>query len=124
MRDRKENLPVALEVPGTARFRVAEWGEQAVAYVELLAGADASPLLEGLPDGKCSCPHWGYVLKGAVHVQYSDGRQETSRAGEMFYWPAGHTVRVDEDTSFVEFSPKQQLKQVYDHIARKISAAK
>jgi hypothetical protein len=121
MKERKEQLPVALELP-VAKFQVAEWGETAVAYIQLSAGADAAPLLEGLPNDNCSCPHWGYILKGAVFVYYSDGTEEICRAGEMFYWSPGHTVRVEEDTSFVEFSPKHELKEVYDHIGRKVSA--
>ena len=121
MQERKENLPIALELP-VATFRVAEWGETAVAYVKLSAGADATPLLEGLPGDKCQCPHWGYMLEGAVHVTYDNGDEEVCRAGEMFYWPSGHTVRVEENTSFVEFSPKKELKGVYDHIGKKISA--
>jgi len=118
---RKEEIPIALELP-IATFRVAEWDKMAVAYVKLTAGADATPLLEGLPNDKCQCPHWGYILDGAIHVRYSDGKEEVCHAGEMFYWPAGHTVWVEEDTSFVEFSPKSELKEVYDHIGKKLSS--
>ncbi len=117
----KEKMPVALKLP-VATFRVSEWGDSAVAYVELSAGADATPLLKGLPHDKCSCPHWGYMLKGAIHVRYTDGTEEICTAGEAFYWPAGHTVWVEEDTSFVEFSPRNELKEVYDHIGDKIAA--
>ena len=122
MQARKEQLPIALELP-VAKFQAADWGDTAVAYIQLSAGADAAPLLEGLPNDLCPCPHWGYVLEGAIHVRYSDGTEEVSRAGELFYWPGGHTVRVEEDTSFVEFSPRQELKEVYDHIGRKLAAA-
>ncbi|HEQ97889.1 MAG TPA: cupin domain-containing protein [candidate division Zixibacteria bacterium] len=115
MKMRKEDLPIALEMP-VATFRVAEWDETAVAFVTLKAGADATPLLEGLPGDKCQCPHWGYMLNGSIHVIYENGDEEICRAGEMFFWPAGHTVRVEEDTSFVEFSPRRELKAVYDHI--------
>jgi len=118
----KDLLPVALELP-VAKFQLAEWGDISVVYVQLSAGADAAPLLAGLPNDQCQCPHWGYVLKGAVRVTYADGKEEVCRAQEMFYWPAGHTVRVDEDTTFVEFSPKKELEEVYDHIGRKISGA-
>ncbi len=121
MKLRKEELPIALELP-VATFRVGEWGDTAVAYVRLAAGADATPLLEGLPGDKCQCPHWGYMLEGAIHVRYDDGKEEVCRAGEMFYWPAGHTVRVEEDTSFVEFSPKGKLKEVYNHIGKKLES--
>jgi len=119
MKMRKEDMPVALELP-VARFRVSEWDDLAVAYVTLDAGADATPLLEGLPDDVCSCPHWGYMLTGAIHVTYADGSEEVCRAGDMFYWPEGHTVRVEEDTSFVEFSPRKELKEIYDHIGNKV----
>ena len=121
MKLKKEELPVALELP-VATFRVGEWGETAVAFVELKAGADATPLLEGLNGDKCHCPHWGYMLKGAIHVKYANGEEEVCKAGEMFYWPSGHTVWVEEDTSFVEFSPKHELKEVYDHIGKKVEA--
>ncbi len=121
MKLRKEEAPIALELP-VATFRVAEWDDTAVAYVKLAAGADATPLLQGLPDDKCQCPHWGYMLEGAIHVRYSDGKEEVCRAGEMFYWPAGHTVWVEEDTSFVEFSPRKSLKEVYAHIGNKLAS--
>ena len=121
MKLRKEDLPVALELP-VATFRMSEWDDISVAYVEMKAGADATPLLEGLPDDKCQCPHWGYILKGAIHVTYQNGEEEVCRAGEMFYWPAKHTVRVEEDTSFVEFSPKHELKELYEHVGDKIAS--
>ena len=121
MKLKKEELAIALELP-VATFRVGEWGEMAVAFVTLKAGADATPLLEGLLEDKCQCPHWGYILEGAIHVKYSDGQEEICRAGEMFFWPAGHTVWVEEDTSFVEFSPKKALKEVYDHIGKKFES--
>ena len=121
MKMRKEDLPVALELP-VATFRVGEWDDTSVAYVEMSAGADATPLLEGLHEDKCQCPHWGYMLKGAIHLRYSDGTEEVCKAGEMFYWPAGHTVWVEEDTAFVEFSPRKQLKELYDFIGQKLAA--
>jgi len=121
MKMRKEDLPVALEMP-VAKFRVVEWDDNAVAYVTLKAGADATPLLEGLAGDKCHCAHWGYMLEGAIHVRYSNGEEEVCRAGDMFYWPSGHTVWVEEDTSFVEFSPRKELKEVYNHIGKKLEA--
>ncbi|MFH2035943.1 MAG: cupin domain-containing protein [Candidatus Zixiibacteriota bacterium] len=123
MKLKKEDMPVALELP-VATFRVAEWDENSVAYVSLKAGADATPLLEGLKGDKCQCPHWGYMLEGAISIRYENGKEEVCRAGDMFYWPAGHTVWVKEDTSFVEFSPRKELKEVYDHIGNKLSSMK
>jgi hypothetical protein len=54
MQKRKEDLPVALDLPG-ATFQ-ADWSDMAVAYVRLSAGADASPLIEGLPGENAPVP--------------------------------------------------------------------
>jgi hypothetical protein len=71
------DLPVTMEAPGT-KMSDANWGGMAVGYRELPAGTDFTPLLEGLPDDACQCPHWGYVIKGAVHVRYTDGTEEVN----------------------------------------------
>jgi len=45
---------------------------------------DGTPLLKGLPDDRCQCPHWGYVIAGKVTFRYADG-EESFEAGEAFY---------------------------------------
>ncbi len=62
------------------------WAGMAVGYNEMPAGTDFTPFFEGLPDNVCSCPHWGYVTKGAVHIRYTDGTVEVIPAGNVFYW--------------------------------------
>jgi len=104
------------ELPGT---REDGWGGMVVGYFELPAGTDFTPLFEGLPNDACPCPHWGYVMKGAVHLRYTDGSEEVTGAGEVFYWPAGHTGWVEEDTIFLDFSPEKEHGEVTAHIARK-----
>ena len=32
---------------------------------------DATPLLKGLPDDRCQCPHWGYVVNGKLTFRYA-----------------------------------------------------
>jgi hypothetical protein len=93
-------------------------GSLVVGYFELPAGTDFTPMLKGLPDDACQCPHWGYVFKGAVQLRYTDGTEEVAAAGEVFYWPPGHTGWVEEDTIFLDFSPEKELRVVSDHIAR------
>ena len=97
----------------------ANWGGMVAGYFELPAGTDFSPLFEVLPDDACQCPHWGYVTKGAVHIRYTDGTEEVTSAGAVFYWPAGHTGWVEEDTAFIDFSPQKEHKELTEHIARK-----
>ena len=93
------------------------------AFMRMDKGVDFTPLLEGLPDNHCQCPHWGYVLKGKIFVSYTDGTEEAVEAGQMYYWPPGHTVRFEEDTEYVEFSPKHQMDEVLAHVERKMKAS-
>ena len=90
----------------------------AIRYQVLPAGTDFARLFKGLPDDACQCPHWGYVIKGAVHLTYTDGMQEVAAAGDVFYWPPGHSGWVEEDTTFVDVSPEQEFKEVSEHVAR------
>ena len=107
---------------GGIETRGDDWGDQRVRHIELPAGTDFTPLLEGLPGNLCQCPHWGYVLEGSITVRYADGTKEVSRAGEMYYWPAGHTGWTDDGVSFIEFSPVTEIREVMGHLAAKMAA--
>ena len=95
----------------------------AIAYNELPKGTDFRPLLNGLNNDSCHCPHWGYIVEGAIRIFYDDKTEEVSRAGDVYYWPAGHTGIVEEDVKFLEFSPQVEFKEVMDHIGKKMSAS-
>ena len=95
------------------------WGGLTVALMSLPANTDATPLLVGLPDDKCQCPHWGYVLKGSMHIGYTDGSEEVVKAGDIFYLPAGHTGWTDEDVSWIEVSPATEYAEVMAHVAKR-----
>jgi hypothetical protein len=120
MKKELASLPTRLEAGGVC-IQAQDWDDLNVARIRFPAGADAAPLLEGLPQDLCPCPHWGAVLRGSIHVRYGDGTEETVRAGEVYYWPPGHTVRVDEDYEAVEFSPSRAMSEVIDHLARKLA---
>ena len=80
-----------------------------ISFVSFREDVDATPLYKGLPDDRCQCPHWGYVLSGAVTFRYADG-EETIEAGEAFYTPPGHVpVKHQPGTEFVLFSPTEEL---------------
>ncbi len=115
MHHNAEEMPVRLE-HGAICIQAQDWGDLNVARIRFPAGADATPLLVGLPESLCQCPHWGTVLKGSINVRYADGHQETVRAGDVYYWPAGHTVQVDEDYEALEFSPAGPMGEVIDHL--------
>ncbi len=116
-----EELPERLNSNGV-RIRSMDWGGLNVARIDFPAGADASPLLEGMPGDLCQCAHWGMVLKGAINLRYADGKTERVEAGQVYYWPPGHTVWVDEDYSAVEFSPADEMGRVIEHLKEKMGA--
>ena len=86
MKQSRNELTTRLEAGGVC-IQGEDWGDINVARIRFPAGADAGPLLEGLPNDLCQCPHWGTVMKGSIHVTYADGSEETVHAGEVYYWP-------------------------------------
>ena len=109
----RDELP---ELLGPA-IRGSDWGDLRSAIVALPAGTDVAPLMKGLPNDSCPCPHWGYVIKGQLRVIYAD-REEVIRAGDLYYLPPGHTAVVEEDYEAVEFSPPAGHEQVLDVVKR------
>ena len=126
MRILKQDVPVRIDVPGAIARQQTEFGnvsgyeKMGAEYFSLGAGTDISELLHGLEEDLCQCPHWGYVVKGAVTALFSGGEEETSRTGDLFYWPPGHSVRAEEDTDIVMFSPQKEHSEVIEHILRKV----
>ena len=78
-------------------------------------GTDLESALAGLPDDLRPCPHWGYMLKGRLAMKTRAG-EELYRAGQVFYWPAGHAPRALEDCECVDFSPTQEFAAVIRHL--------
>jgi hypothetical protein len=99
----------------------ATWGDVTVRHVDLPAGVDFTPLFQGLPGNLCQCAHWGLVTEGSITVRYSDGTEETTSAGELYHWPAGHTGWTDEGVTFIEFSPAEDIRPVLEHLAKRMS---
>lgn len=116
----RDQLPVMLQA-GPASVRGAEWGEMRVALVSVPAGTDFSPLLRGLPDDRCQGPHWGYVLKGRLRIQYAQG-EEVISGGDFYYLPPDHTGIAEEDTDFLEVVPPHLHQQFLDAAQANLAA--
>ena len=116
--------PWVLRTPsGTSTYTA--WRDESAdppALVVQVGSTRLSYLLRGLDDDLCHSPHWGYLAAGTVLVEYVDSTTERVRAGEVFFWPAGHTVLVEQDAELVMFSPAHEHGQVMDHIAAKVAA--
>jgi hypothetical protein len=81
-----------------------------VTFTTLVEDIDATPFMKGLPDDRCQCPHWGYVIKGQMTARYAD-RKEVFEAGDAFYTAPGHIPVANEPgTEFVSFSPSEELR--------------
>ena len=81
-----------------------------VTFTTLVEDIDATSFMKGLPDDRCPCPHWGYVIKGQMTARYAD-RDEVFAAGDAFYTPPGHIPVANEPgTEFVSFSPSEELR--------------
>lgn len=127
MRVAKSDVDVRMQIPGavirqrTGFGDVSGYGQISGEYFTLSAGVDTTPLFQGLEGDLCQCPHWGFVLSGRLTTTDASGAQETVGAHDLFYWPAGHNVRVEEDAEIVMFSPQHEHSQVIDHMIAKVS---
>lgn len=126
MRIPTRDIPIKIEAPGATARQLRDFGDAAgtlgAEHFVMIAGTDLAPLLDGLDGHVCHSPHWGYVIAGRVVIDYADGTTETCVAGDAVHWPAGHSVRVDEDAELVLFSPQDAHTPVLDHLARQLDA--
>jgi glyoxylate utilization-related uncharacterized protein len=122
MRGSKQDLPIAFDEMG-ASSRQAEWGDMNVAIESAPAGGDTALIFKGLPDDRCQCPHWGYVIRGRFRVRYKD-REEILNAGDAYYLPPGHTTVFEEETEVVEFSPQAEYQKTIEVTVRNVAAMK
>jgi len=109
MKIARTDLPTRLQA-GDLCIQGEDWGDINVARIRFPKGADAI----------CQCPHWGTVVKGSIHVRFADGQEETVSAGDVYYWPPGHTVWVDEDYEAIEFSPSGEMGHLIEHLKSKL----
>ncbi len=129
MRVAKDDVDIRMEIPGavirqrTGFGDVSGFAEIGAEYFTLSAGVDTTPLFQGLEGNLCQCPHWGFVLRGRITTTDSNGEQETVNANDLFFWPAGHNVRVDEDAEIIMFSPQREHSLVIDHMIRMVEGS-
>jgi hypothetical protein len=128
MKIAKENIEVKLSIPGAVIRQRTDFGEApgmgkiSGEYFSLSAGVDTTPLFMGLEGNLCQSPHWGYVLSGQLTTTDADGVQESVSTNDLFYWPAGHNVKVTADAEIVMFSPQHEHSLVISHMIEKTRA--
>jgi len=122
MRATEKDIALELQL-GEIVTRGEDWGGQLVRHLSLPAGTDFTPLFKGLPGDLCQCPHWGYILSGSITLRYTDGSVEVNQAGDLYYWPAGHTGWTTDGVTFVEFSPATELQPVLEHVGAQLAGS-
>jgi hypothetical protein len=104
---------------------VQVWEEEAdgftIDFVTFLQEMDHTPVLKGLPDDRCQCPHWGYVLKGGMTMRFAD-HEEVYSAGDAFYAPPGHVPVTEPGTEILQFSPSNELRPTSEAIMRNLQS--
>jgi len=92
-----------------------------ISFLDLRESTDMAPLLRGLPDDLCPCPHWGYVTEGRLTFTYKE-HAEVFEAGDGFYVQPGHSPSASPGTAFVLISPAEQAAEVNEVIQRNMAA--
>jgi Cupin domain len=100
---------------GPVQVRQEEADGYTINFVTIREDVDQEALLKGLPDDRCQCPHWGYVLEGKATFRFGD-REEVYEAGDAFYAPPGHIPEHEPGTTYLQFSPSDELKKTSDVI--------
>lgn len=126
MKITKDKVAVRLEIPGAVVRQQTEFGDMtgyakiSGEYFSLSKGVDTAPLFQGLDGNLCQCPHWGFVIDGKLTTTDASGVRESVQKDDLFYWPPGHNVFVDEDASIVMFSPQHEHTHVINHMIQKV----
>jgi hypothetical protein len=116
----RDNAPQVEELEGF-EGRYGEADGYTIGFETYTADADLKDLFRGLPDDRCQCPHWGYVLKGKLVYHYADG-DDVITAGQAYYARPGHTPELFAGTEIVEFSPTTELQQTMEVVLKNAEA--
>ena len=107
---------------GPVTDRPMQLGNLTASITTFHADIDGTPMMKGLPDDRCQCAHWGYVLKGKVTFRYAKG-EEVFEAGDAFYTPPGHIpVKHEPGTELFLLSPAEDLHKTNEVMQRNMQA--
>ena len=107
-----DELPEQEIVPGYSS-RFADWGGITVAFEQATAGQDVSSLLDDLPGGRCQAPHWGFLFKGRLSVDYGD-RTVMLHGGEIVLDVSGDSRKHLQVEDLIEMFRKIRGQKLDD----------
>ena len=117
----RQSASQVVEVEGYEGHIEAFPGGYTVAFEHYTADADLSSFFKGLPDDRCQCAHWGYVITGKVVFRSSAG-EETFETGDAYFVGPGHTPVIYAGTEVVEFSPTKELQATLDVVNKNMES--
>jgi len=98
-------------------MHLVEVGNTIVTKVQGRGGVDALDMFAGLPNEMCQASHWGIVLNGHVRIVTPDGAIDC-KTGDAYYQAVPHRVEWVEDSTLVEFSPREEFWITQEAIER------
>ena len=120
MRSSIQDLPVAAEMPeGT--IRQVNWGNMILETGHIVKDGNGEELFKGLPDDRCQCPHWGYIIKGQMRFKFAD-HEEVYNAGDVYYAAAGHIPYLSAGCEYIELSPAEEYRKTMEVVSKNMSA--
>jgi hypothetical protein len=120
MRSSIKDLPVVAEMP-EGKVQQTNWGNMIIEVGQFNQDFDGESSFKGLPDDRCQCPHWGYVVKGQLRFRYAD-HEEVYRAGDLYYGPPGHIPYLEAGCEYIEFSPADEYNKTMEIVIRNMDA--
>ncbi|HTU78518.1 MAG TPA: hypothetical protein VMF09_07145 [Solirubrobacteraceae bacterium] len=116
-----DDLPTDLEAP-EATIKRKNFDGLAMCLIRMQAGGKTDELFAGMPDDRCQCAHWGYIISGTIRVNTADGARDYT-AGETYYWAPGHNLEVVTDVEYFEISKVEDYDVLMEHCRRGLAAA-
>ena len=109
------DMPTVLSGPGT-EIRRQDFGGLAMCLIRLEEGARTDEVFAGLPDDRCQCAHWGYIISGTMRV-HSAGGSASYHSGEPYFWAPGHNLEAATDAEYLEISDGAAYDRLMEHCA-------
>jgi hypothetical protein len=112
-----DDLPTEMQGPGV-EIRRKDFGGLAMCLIRLEAGLRTDPLFAGLPDDRCQCAHWGYIVSGTMRVHGADAVARDYATGETYYWEPGHNLEAVTDAEYLEITKTEDYDALMTHCKR------
>src|SRR5579862_6557173 len=94
-----QQLPIGPNAGMGDERRSADWGDLTLDYASF-PPHNLAPMLKGMLNDRCQCPHWGFLFKGKIVVRYAD-HEEMIEAGQAFYMAPGHAPEALEECELI-----------------------